>query len=356
MGIFKAAAGSVGGVMADQWLEIFSCDSMPNDVLAMRGVKKTSERSANTKGDKDVISDGSMIIVADGQCAIAVDRGAVIGVYDTPGENTYHSDRSKSIFHKGGVKGIAKQSWERFGYGGVAPVYQIIMYLDLKEHHSNPFKVTRAVNIKDRHHLTEMDINVTMSGMFSFRIVDPVAFYQKICGNAAGTVKVSMVLPQMRIELASALGAALSKLCSDGALSPTDISSQSEEMSAQIAAAMTEQWTALRGFAVTSLAISEVYIAEKDMGLLQGLERDKVFTDPTMAAAHLVSAQGDAMRTAAGNPAGGGIGVFAAMNSAPAKTTNPLLQKNDSKPTLWRCSCGSMNTSKFGDNGGKKRP
>ena len=130
MGIIKAATGSVGGVMADQWLEVFTCDSMPVDVLAMRGVRKSGDRSANVKGEKEVISDGSTIIVSDGQCAIAVDRGEIIGVYDTPGENTFHSDRSKSIFHKGGLKGIAKQSWERFGYGGVAAVYQIIMYLD----------------------------------------------------------------------------------------------------------------------------------------------------------------------------------------------------------------------------------
>ena len=354
MGIFKAAAGSLGGVMADQWLDIYICDAMPVDTLAMRGVKKTSDRSANTKGENDVITDGSMIIVADGQCAIAVDRGEVVGLYDTPGENTYHSDRSKSIFHQGGVKGIARQSWERFGYGGAAPVYQIILYLDLKEHHSNPFKVTRAVTIKDRAHLTEMDINVTMAGMFSFRIVDPIAFYKKICGNTSGTVKVSMVLPQMQIELASALGAALSKLCSDGALSPTDISSRTDEVSASIAAAMTEQWTVLRGFAVTSLAISEVGVSDADRGLLQGLERDKVFTDPTMGAAHLTAAQGDAMRTAAENPAGG-VGVFAAVPPAPAKPVNPLLQKS-SQPSLWRCACGSMNTSKFCENCGQKRP
>lgn len=354
MGIFKAAAGSVGGVMADQWLEVFTCDSMPVDVLAMRGVRKTSERSANTKGDKDVISDGSMIIVADGQCAIAIDRGEIIGVYDTPGENTFHSDRSKSIFHQGGLKGIARQSWERIGYGGVAAVYQIIMYLDLKEHHSNPFRVTRAVNIKDRHHLTEMDINVTMAGMFSFRIVDPAAFYKNICGNAAGTVKVSMVLPQLQAELASALGEALSKLCADGALSPTDISAQNEEVSAKIAQAMTDLWTVNRGFAVCSLAISEVDIAQADRGVLQGLERDKVFTDPKMGAAHLTAAQGDAMRTAAANPAGR-VGIFATA-APPRKPVNPLLQKSDDKPALWRCSCGNMNTSKFCENCGQKKP
>lgn len=348
MGIFKAAAGSVGGVMADQWLEIYTCDSMPNDVLAMRGVKKANERSANTKGDKDVISDGSTIIVSDGQCAIAVDRGQVIGLYDKPGENTYHSDRSKSIFGKGGLKGIAKQSWERFGYGGVAAVYQVVMYLDLKEHHSKPFKVTRAVNIKDRGGKAQMDINVTMKGMFSFRIVDPIAFYKHICGNSTGTVKVDTVLPQLQIELANALAAALAKLCSDGALSPTDISERTDAISDTVAAAMTGLWTAQRGFAVTSLAIGDVVVEGRGLRMIWELERDKALTDPTMAAAHLVGAQGEAMQSAAKNPAGG-VGAVAVVNASGMMQTDP-------RPSQWRCSCGNLNDSKFCRECGAKRP
>ena len=316
MGIFKAASGSVGGVMADQWREIFICDSMPADVLAVRGVRKTGERSANTKGDSEVITDGSMIIVGDGQCAISVDKGAVTGVYDKPGENTYHSDRSKSVLSGGGLKSVFKQSWERFGYGGVAPAYQIIMYIDLKEHHSNPFSVTRAVNIKDRGGLTEMDLSVSMSGMFSFRVCDPAAFYRNICGNANGTVKVSAVLPQLRAELGDGLGVAMASLCADKAISPTDISTRIDELSGDLAAALTEKWTALRGFAVVSLAIDEVSLAPADMHMLQELERNKAFTDPTMAAAHLVGAQGEAMQAAAKNTSGGGMGAYTIVHEA----------------------------------------
>ena len=315
MGIFKAAAGSVGGVMADQWREVYTCEGMDNDTLAVRGVTKTGERSANTQGDPNVITDGSMIIVNSGQCAIAVDRGEVIGVYGQPGENTYHSERTKGLFSRGGIKGTLRQSWERFGYGGVAPVYQIVLYIDLKEHHSCPFRVTRAVNIKDRAHLTEMDLSVTLGGMFSFRVCDPAAFYRHICANTAGTLKVSDVLPQMQVELGNALAVAMASVCEEQAVSPTDISERISELTDGLAAAMTEKWTALRGFAVVSLAVSEVNIAPADMQLLQGLERDKAFTDPAMAAAHLTGAQGDAMRTAAGNTAGS-VTAFTAVSAA----------------------------------------
>ena len=33
MGLIKAALGAAGGVMADQWMEYFYCESIPVDVL-----------------------------------------------------------------------------------------------------------------------------------------------------------------------------------------------------------------------------------------------------------------------------------------------------------------------------------
>ena len=35
MGLIKAALGSVGGVLADQWKEYFYCESLPANVLAL---------------------------------------------------------------------------------------------------------------------------------------------------------------------------------------------------------------------------------------------------------------------------------------------------------------------------------
>ena len=77
MGLIKAALGAAGGVMADQWLEYFYCDSLPESVMAVRGQKRTSGRSSNTKGSDNIISNGSVIAVADGQCMIIVDQGKV---------------------------------------------------------------------------------------------------------------------------------------------------------------------------------------------------------------------------------------------------------------------------------------
>lgn len=300
MGIIKAATGSVSGVMADQWLEVYACDSMPAGVLAMRGVKKTGGRSANTKGEENVISDGSTIIVNVGQCALAIDKGQITGCYDQPGENTYRSDRSKSIFAKGGLKGVLKQSFDRFGYGGVAAVYQSIMFLDVREHMGNEFRVSRAIHLKDRNTDLSVDATVTISGVFSFTITDPVTFYRKVCANSTGTVHIAQILPQITAELNMVLMGALAKLCEKG-ISAYEIGLCSFELTDKAAEMIDEEWTALRGFSLTSIGIDGISITKGDKNLLQSVQLAKALTDPRLAAATLAAAQSQAMQYAAKN-------------------------------------------------------
>ena len=74
MGLIKAGIGALGGTLADQWKEFFYCESMPKEVLVTKGQKRISGRSSNTKGNDNIISNGSGIAVADGQCMIIVER------------------------------------------------------------------------------------------------------------------------------------------------------------------------------------------------------------------------------------------------------------------------------------------
>ena len=80
MGLIKAGIGAVGGMFADQWKEFFYCDALPGDVLMRKGVKRTTYRSSNTKGNDNIISNGSTIAVADGQCMIIVEQGKIVEV------------------------------------------------------------------------------------------------------------------------------------------------------------------------------------------------------------------------------------------------------------------------------------
>ena len=80
MGLIRAGAGAVGGLLADQWKEFFYCESMDKSVMVVKGQKRVSGRSSNTKGSDNIISNGSGIAVADGQCMMIVEQGKVVEV------------------------------------------------------------------------------------------------------------------------------------------------------------------------------------------------------------------------------------------------------------------------------------
>ena len=119
MGLIKAGIGALGGTLADQWKEFFYCDALDNNVLMVKGQKRVSGRSSNTKGHDNIISNGSGIAVADGQCMIIVEQGKIVEVCAEPGEFTYDTSTEPSIFSGSLGRGILdtfKTVGRRFTY------------------------------------------------------------------------------------------------------------------------------------------------------------------------------------------------------------------------------------------------
>ena len=142
MGLIKAGIGALGGTLADQWKEFFYCDALPNDVLMRRGQKQITGRSSNTKGNDNIISNGSGIAVADGQCMIIVDQGKIVEVCAEPGEYTFDTSSEPSIFSgKFGesLKESFRTLWKRFTYGGDTGKDQRVYYFNTKEILNNKF-------------------------------------------------------------------------------------------------------------------------------------------------------------------------------------------------------------------------
>ena len=106
MGLVKAALGAASGVMGDQWKEYFTCSALPADVLAVKGEKKQSGRSANRHGSENIITDGSIVAVAEGQCALIVEQGKVVDLCAEPGEYTYNTGTQPSLLSGGLAKNI----------------------------------------------------------------------------------------------------------------------------------------------------------------------------------------------------------------------------------------------------------
>ena len=91
MGLIQALGTTLTTVLADQWREYFYCESLPENVLMRKGVKRVSGKSSNTKGSDNIISNGSIIAVNDGQCMMIVDQGGIVEFTAQPGEFVWDS-------------------------------------------------------------------------------------------------------------------------------------------------------------------------------------------------------------------------------------------------------------------------
>ncbi|MFR8392964.1 MAG: SPFH domain-containing protein, partial [Pilosibacter sp.] len=136
MGLIRAGREALGGILADQWKEFFYCDSMGKDVLVTKGQKRITGRSTNTKGNDNIISNGSGIAVADGQCMLIVEQGKVVEFCAEPGEFTYDNSTEPSIF-SGNLGDSVKQTFKvigkRFTFGGDTAKDQRVYYINTKE-------------------------------------------------------------------------------------------------------------------------------------------------------------------------------------------------------------------------------
>ena len=182
MGLIKAITTAAGTTMADQWKEFFYCESIPNDVLCVKGEKVVRGRSSNTKGSDNIITNGSGIAVADGQCMIIVEQGEIVEVCAEQGEFTFDSSTEPSIF-AGTLGESIRQTFSnigrRFTYGGDTGKDQRVYYFNTKEILENKFGTPTPVpfRVVDKNIGLDVDVSLRCSGIYSFRMTDPLLFY-----------------------------------------------------------------------------------------------------------------------------------------------------------------------------------
>lgn len=378
MGLIKAGIGALGGTLADQWKEFFYCESMPKNVLVTKGQKRITGRSSNTKGNDNIISNGSGIAVADGQCMIIVEQGKVVEVCAEPGEFTYDASTEPSIF-SGSLGESIKQTFrtvgKRFTYGGDTGKDQRIYYFNTKELIDNKFGTPNPIpfRVVDSKIGLDLDVSVRCSGVYSYKISDPLLFYTNVCGNVEQEYTREELDGQLKAEFISALQPAFGRL-SDMELRPNQIVTHNTDLENAMNTALSEKWGELRGLKVVSIALGSVTLPEEDAEMIKQAQRTAIMRDPTMAAATLVGAQADAMKTAAGNSAGamtGFLGMGMAMNAGGGMNAQNLYtmgqQQEQAKAAqqypperveaeTWKCSCGKVTGGKFCPNCGSKKP
>ncbi len=393
MGLIKAAVGAAGGVLADSWKEMIYCDSLPENVLAVKGQKRTSGRSSNVRGEENIITNGSRIIVNDGQAMIIVDQGAVVDFCGDPGEYTYDQSSEPSFFSGDLGENITKmfeQIGGRFAFGGDTGHDQRVYYFNTKEIIGNKYGTATPVpfRVVDNNIGLDVDISVRCNGLYSYKITNPLLFYKSVCGNVEQPYTRDRLDAQLKSELLTALQPAFAKISGMG-IRYSAVPAHTLELAEALNEQLSSKWRDLRGIEIAEFGVNSISASPEDEQMIKDLQKSATMRDPSMRAAALAGAQADAMRAAASNTAGAmtgflgmnmagmaGMGAqqtyaqapgqtptnqyqtaasggFAAPASAPAAAPAPAAALAGS----WTCSnCGATNTGKFCAECGTPKP
>ncbi len=393
MGLIKAISGAIRGVAADQWKEYFYCDSMDANVLVTKGMKRTSGKfGSGNKGNDNLITNGSVVAVNEGQCMIIVDQGKVVEICAEAGDFLYDTSTEPSLLFGDLGDNIGKTFaaiGRRFTFAGDTGKDQRVYFFNTKEILGNKYGTANPVpfRVVDANIGLDVDISVRCNGEYSYRIVDPILFYTNVCGNVTEEYTRDKIDSQLKSELMTALQPAFAQISAMG-IRYSAVPAHTMEVADALNEVLTEKWQQLRGIRIVSFGVNTIKASEEDEAMIKELQKTAVLRNPNMAAATLVGAQAEAMKSAASNTATGPMMAFAGMNMAnnaggfqagelfqmgaqrnsqpgnsQVQQGNPSGQESQRAKegekaggNTWTCQCGKVNTGKFCVECGSKKP
>lgn len=371
MGLIRAGIDAAKGVLEDQYRDYFYCESLPQDVLVQKGVRRQTKRGSN-KGNGNIISNGSVIAVNDGQCMMIVEQGEIVEVCQEPGEFVYDTSTEPSIFYEGNFMDNLKETFQqigkRFTFGGEPAKDQRIYYFNTKEIMGNKYGTPAPIpfRVVDRNIGLDIDISIRSHGEYSYRITNPLLFYANVTGNVADSYTRDTIDGQLKSELMTALQPAFAQISAQG-VRYSEVPAHTIELANALNKVLSDKWEQTRGIKVGTVGVSTVKASDEDEAMIKQLQRNAVLRNPTMGAAQITGAQADAMMKAAENE-NGAIGGFmgmgtaqnvGGMNAGDLYKMEAQQQKNQPpqqpQVDMWICSCGAQNTGKFCSDCGKKK-
>lgn len=411
MGLIQAIRGAVDSALADSWRDYFYCESMPADVLIKKGEKRVNrQHSSNTKGNDNIISNGSIVAINEGQCMLIIDQGKIVEFCAQAGEYVYDTSSEPSLFY-GSLGESLKNSFsivgKRFTFGGDQAKDQRVYFVNTKEIPNNKYGTPNPVpfRVVDKNIGLDVDIEIRCHGEFSYKVTDPLLFYTNVTGNVESDYQRSQIDSQLKSELMTSLQPAFARI-SDMGIRYSSLPAHTMDIANALNDILSKKWSELRGLSVVSFTVDSVTASEEDEKMIKELQKKAVYRDPGMAAANLADAQASAMQLAANNQNAGPMMAFAGMNMASMTggmnagdlfAMSQAKQANNQQPQAmgqpqnasapqaagwactcgktgntgkfctecgtpqptengWTCECGTLNKGKFCQNCGKKKP
>lgn len=404
MGIIKASVEAVRGALGDQWLEVIEPENMGGSTVFSAGV--LTRRGQNTKGTKNLVSNGSRIRVYPNQFMMLVDGGRVVDYTAEEGYYTVNNSSSPSLFN-GEFGEALKDSFDRIRYGGQTFKEQKVYYINLQEIKGIKFGTRTPVNYFDSFYNAELFLRA--HGTYSIKITDPLRFYSEVIPKNADHVDIGEINEQYLNEYLEAFQTAINQMSADG-IRISFVASKGRELGKYMADVLDEEWNQMRGMEIQAVGIASISYDEESQKLINIRNRGAMLSDPTIREGYVQGQIAEGLNAAGSNSGGsmaGFMGVGMGMQSAggfmgAASATNaqqmqmmggqygaaqgqygaagqyePAQQNRhgaaqgqhggagqgvpgeaSSQPVSgsWTCSCGTVNTGKFCSECGAPKP
>ena len=314
MGLIQALGATLTTVLADQWREYFYCESLPENVLMRKGVKRTNGKSSNTRGSDNIISNGSIIAVNDGQCMMIVDQGGIVEFTAQPGEFVWDKSTEPSIFY-GSLGDNLKKTWEvlkkRFTLGGDTGKDQRIYYFNIKEIIGNKYGTANPVGFRVYYPNINLDteIGIRCFGEYSYKLTDPMLFYKNVAANVSGDYTRDRIDSQLKSEFLTALQPAFARI-SDMGIRYSALPGHTMELAESMNEVLSPKWAELRGISIVSVGVSSVNANPEDEERIKKLQNAAASTYGTMAVGEaMLNASQGGNGTDDSNGSGGFMGL-----------------------------------------------
>lgn len=331
MGLIRAAVGSIGGTLADQWKDFHTVpQGLPQTAAVFPAVRKGTNagRGSNIKASEAIISNGSRIVVPEGYGLLTFQDGQLTSLVAEPGAYTWNSDdpASESIFAGDGfVSPLVKQSWQRFKFGGRPGAQQLGLFVSLKELPNNKFG-TQSVIYWDDSYLSAQ-VGATARGTYTLKVVDPILFVRSLlpasylqngevfdftdAGNEVAT--------QLFTEVVASLAGAFSRYTNDPNMGNRILNIQRDSVGFALSLSQSVEdayrWTADRGLAIAKVAIVGIEYDEATRELLRVVQRADALSG-SRGNSNLQASVAAGLETAGGvDGAAGILGLGVAANS-----------------------------------------
>lgn len=371
MGLIKAAVGSVGGSLADSWLEYIKADNMDDHTVVTKGVQVSDKRSSNKRGTKNIISNGSKIEVGPNQMMILMDSGKIMDYTAEQGRYEVYLSSAPSLFN-GQLKDSIKDTFNRFKFGGQPSSSQEVYFVNLQEIKGIKFGTRNALQYFDNFYNSELFLRC--HGQYSVKITDPLKFFMEAIPRNAQRVQMEDINEQFNSEFLTALQAAIGQMSVDG-VRISSLPSKGMELAKYLSTILDEDWNNARGLEIASVGISSISYDDESKELINMRNRGAMLSDPTIREGYVQGNIAEGMKAAGSNANGsmsGFMGVGMGMQAgggfmqAASATNEAQMQQQAAQQAAaaqqataantWKCECGNENTGKFCANCGKPKP